>query len=523
MSLQDRQPPMNTDYNSPTGTTRPKPAAKHRARVFRRKDGANDNIDHHQNAGDRDFDGAQEKQQLPRYNNSGQQVNHAGHTVTRGVAPDGESGRRWFSPLHFLRICFRSTSRASMYTNFLWPFTIAAMIFHFSYMKRQLWVFITCYIGMVPAANLVGFAGQELARKLPKVAGVILETTFGSIVEIILFMVLIAGERGHENVAVIRAAILGSILANLLFCLGLCFFIGGIFHPQQTFHEAISEVGSNLMLVAAVGLVIPTIYYNSLTGRLNPEQLESEALRISRAAAIILLVAFCVYVWFQARSHHGLYEDILEADEERDHDRHKDLAKEKLTFTEAVVAVLIALTFVSFMAVFLVQEIEFMVHDRHISDAFIGLILIPLVEKAAEHLTAVDEAYDNQMNFALSHVLGASIQTALLNTPLVVIVGWGLKIDMSLNFELFDAVVLILAIIVVGNFLRDEKSDYLEGALCVMVYVLIAVTAWYYPNPITDNGVSSAEDGTHGDANSTAVNEIVERLVKRAMSEMVGA
>jgi Ca2+:H+ antiporter len=52
--------------------------------------------------------------------------------------------------------------------------------------------------------------------------------------------------------------------------------------------------------------------------------------------------------------------------------------------------------------------------------------LVPLVEKAAEHITAIDEAWDDQMNFALSHILGASIQTALLNTPLAVIVGWGL-------------------------------------------------------------------------------------------------
>ena len=132
--------------------------------------------------------------------------------------PDGESGRKYFHPWHFLRICFRSTSTASKLTNLLWPFTIAAMIMHFAFPEHHLWVFITCYLGMVPAANLVGFAGQELARKIPKVAGVILETTFGSIVEIILFMVLIAG--GNKNVAVIRAAILGSILANLLFCLG---------------------------------------------------------------------------------------------------------------------------------------------------------------------------------------------------------------------------------------------------------------------------------------------------------------
>lgn len=242
-----------------------------------------------------------------------------------------------------------------------------------------------------------------------------------------------------------------------------------------------------------MALVIPTIYYNTLSDRTD-QPIEREALKISRATALILLVAFLFYVWFQVRSHHGLYEDILEADEMRDHDRHKDLIKAKLTLTESIIAIAFALTFVSFMAIFLVQQIHYMVEVRHVSDAFMGLILIPIVEKASEHITAVDEAYDNQMNFALSHVLGASIQTALLNTPIVVLLGWTLGNDwMSLNFELFDAIVLILAIIVVGSFLRDEKSDYLEGALCVFVYILIAVTAWYYPNPREGTGTASAE------------------------------
>lgn len=102
---------------------------------------------------------------------------------------------------------------------------------------------------MVPSANLLGFAGQELARKLPKVVGVVLETTLGSLVEIILFMVLLVTEK-ESGGQVIRAAILGSILANLLLCLGFCFFFGGMKRQEQEFHDAISEVGSNLMLVA---------------------------------------------------------------------------------------------------------------------------------------------------------------------------------------------------------------------------------------------------------------------------------
>ena len=141
-----------------------------------------------------------------------------------------------------------------------------------------------------------------------------------------------------------------------------------------------------------------------------------------------------------------------------------------------------SIALVTIIAIALVDQISAIVESHGISDLFMGLILVPLVEKAAEHLSAVDEAWDNQINFALSHVLGATIQTALFNAPLVVIVGWGLGKQMDLNFELFNIFVLILAILVVGNFLRDQKSNYLEGALCVIVYVIIAVAAFYYPN-----------------------------------------
>lgn len=34
----------------------------------------------------------------------------------------------------------------------------------------------------------------------------------------------------------------------------------------------------------------------------------------------------------------------------------------------------------------------------------------------------------------------------------------------------------------VGNFLRDGESNYLEGALCIMIYMIIAVAAYYFPN-----------------------------------------
>lgn len=122
----------------------------------------------------------------------------------------------------------------------------AAIAVRYARHDLTLAVFILNYIAMVPCANLVGFAGQEFARKLPRVAGILIETTLGSVVEIVLFMVLLKG----GQFKVIEDAILGSILATLLLCLGLCFFVGGMTQDEQTFDEAVSEVGNGLLLTA---------------------------------------------------------------------------------------------------------------------------------------------------------------------------------------------------------------------------------------------------------------------------------
>lgn len=193
-----------------------------------------------------------------------------------------------------------------------------------------------------------------------------------------------------------------------------------------------------------------------------------------------LTLSYNSYLVFNLHSHNSIFDEVLEKDEAQDEDRHIELRRAKLTFAECIIAIVISLACVCMSAVFLVQEIEYIV-ELGVSDNFMGLILVPLVEKAAEHLTAVDEAWDNQINFALFHCLGPSIQTALLNAPLAVLVGWGLDKNMSLNFEIFMVVLLVLSILVVGNFLRDGKSNYLEGTLCVLVYFIIAVTSWYYP------------------------------------------
>lgn len=360
----------------------------------------------------------------------------------------------------------------------------------------------------------LGFAGQELARKLPRVLGILVETTLGSVVEIILFMVLAARiaratdvVEASEYISVLQAAILGSIMTNLLLCLGFCFLVGGLKNRgEQQFHAVISETGSGLLLVAAFGVLIPSAFFSTLRGvtvenggeegeegSFTLAQLNANTLGISHGTSVILIAAFVIYIVYCAVSSHSVFDEILASDEENDRDRHRDMRKMKFTLTECIIALLICLACVSLIAVFLVEQIHFIVHERHIPDAFLGFILVPLVEKLAEHITAIDEAYDNQINFALYHCIGPSIQTILFNGPLSVIVSWGLGTQMDLNFEIFLIVILVLSVLVVGNFLRDGSSNYLEGALLIIVYAIIALALWYYPNPgvASTNGLAA--------------------------------
>ena len=259
---------------------------------------------------------------------------------------------------------------------------------------------------------------------------------------------------------------------------------------------AIENCRNNADLGSGFGLIVPAAFYTAV--RAGPsgtdaELLADKVLHISRCTAILLIISYCIYVIFQIRTHESIYDTIFEQDDiqhsERhganigEHDEELEIEKEKLTFTECVFALTVAITLVTIIAISLVTKISFIVEERGVSDAFVGLILVPLVEKFAERLTAIDEAWNNEMNMALAHVLGATIQTSLFNGPLVVLVGWALNKPMDLNFDLFNIVVLILAILVVGNFLRDQKSNYLEGSLCVIVYINIAAAVFWYPNP----------------------------------------
>lgn len=165
--------------------------------------------------------------------------------------------------------------------------------------------------------------------------------------------------------------------------------------------------------------------------------------------------------------------------------------EEHLTQTAAIILLLVTTGLVAACAEFLIGSIEDVVATSSVGEIFIGLIVLPIVGNAAEHVTAVTVAMKNKMDLAIGVAIGSSIQIAIFVTPLVVILGWIMDKEMTLYFTLFETVCLFVSTFMVNFLVLDGRSNYLEGALLCAVYCIIGVVAFFYPSEADANSWGS--------------------------------
>ncbi|KXJ87788.1 Sodium/calcium exchanger protein-domain-containing protein [Microdochium bolleyi] len=132
-------------------------------------------------------------------------------------------------------------------------------------------------------------------------------------------------------------------------------------------------------------------------------------------------------------------------------------------------------------AEFIVSNIEQVTDATGFSNAFIGLIVLPIASNAAEFITAISVAAVGKADLALGVSFGSSIQISLFVAPVMVLCGWALEQDMTLDFGMFDTIALIGSALVVNVLITNGRSNYLEGCLLVACYLMVAVGAFLSP------------------------------------------
>ncbi|EZF74904.1 calcium/proton exchanger [Trichophyton soudanense CBS 452.61] len=345
--------------------------------------------------------------------------------------------------------------------------------------------FVLNFIAIMPLASLLSFATEELASTLGETLGGLLNATFGNAVELIVSIVALS----KNEIRIVQSSMLGSVLSNILLVLGCCFFFGGINYHEQSFNSTAASTMSSMMTVASASLIIPSTLYASLSS--SKADSRENILFLSHGTAIILLIVYIMYLFFQLRSHPDLFESPnVEANDSSVEEEEEERI---LNPYAASILLLIITVLVSGCAEYLVGSIEPIVQSTGMSRTFIGLILIPIVGNAAEHVTAVVVACKNKMDLAIGVAIGSSLQIALFVTPFLVILGWIMDKDMTLHFQTFETVAFFISGLVVTILIQDGKSNYLEGGLCLGMYVIIAIGFYVYPDDAGDIGAVASQ------------------------------
>lgn len=346
------------------------------------------------------------------------------------------------------------------YINLLLIFVPLGVIAKLTRMSHAL-IFSFNFLGIIPMAKILGFATEEIAARSNQTIGGLLNATFGNAVEMIIS--IIALNKNYTDV--VQANLLGSILSNLLFVLGFCFFLGGFYYKEQTFNITAAQTCSSMMALAVMGLLIPAAFKAS-----NPDV--ELILELSHGTAMVMLCMYIMYLTFQLKTHKYLYEDEEDEAEEEE---------PVLDFPVAISLLLFVTVLISVAAEFLMGSLETVASEWGLSRTFIGLILLPIVGNAAEHVTAVSVALKNKMNLAIGVAIGSSIQIALFVTPLLVLIGWMTGVELTLYFHEFETAVLFISVLIVNYMIQDGSSNWLEGAMLLSVYVVVSIGFFFLP------------------------------------------
>ncbi|EED16753.1 calcium ion transporter Vcx1, putative [Talaromyces stipitatus ATCC 10500] len=343
-------------------------------------------------------------------------------------------------------------------------------------------IFTLNFLAIMPLASLLSFATEELAATMGQTLGGLMNATFGNAVELIVSIIALK----DGQIRVVQASMLGSILSNILLVLGCCFLIGGIRYPEQEFNSTVASTMSSLMAVASASLIIPASLFAAMSDSYNPEpDTRKSILQLSRGTAVILLLLYVMYLVFQLKTHSNLFEESSGGDnnvESQVPGSEDEVEEHILSPLAAGVALVVVTILVAVCAEYLVGSIEGIVEKTGMTKTFIGLVLIPIVGNAAEHVTAVVVSYKNKMDLAIGVAIGSSLQIALFVTPFLVILGWIMNVEMTLYFHIFETVSFFISALVVIFLIQDGKSNYLEGGLCLGMYAILAIAFYVYPD-----------------------------------------
>ena len=334
---------------------------------------------------------------------------------------------------------------------------IVSAILHFTGATPVL-TFACTGIALALLALIVGDATEQLGSRLGPGATGILQSSLASLPE--LFVAIFALRAGLAHV--VQAALVGSILANLLLVFGLALFLGGLKNGTQTFKSGPPRMIASLMLLAVSALILPT-----LTTTLHTPG-ESHINNLDIFVAIVLLVVFASSIYFSLKGDPALIT------------KESDIGHAEWSMGLTVGVLAGAGLGAALVSDWFVEALQPSMATLGISETFAGLVIVAIAGNAIENLIGIQFAWRNQMDYAVSLILNSSLQIALGLFPILLILSFFLG-GAILTFVLSPILVvsLALAAIVSAFIVFDGESIWVEGLALIGLYLIIAAAFWW--------------------------------------------
>ncbi|KAJ6950978.1 vacuolar cation/proton exchanger 2 isoform X2 [Populus alba x Populus x berolinensis] len=403
------------------------------------------------------------------------QKTQPGHISEYGSAPGG------FQPgvsKTWRNVVYKSIKTVifSNKLNVLIPFGPLAILVHILTGHNGL-VFLLSLLGIIPLAERLGYATEQLAMYTGPTIGGLLNATFGNATELIIAIYAMR----NGMLRVVQLSLLGSILSNMLLVLGCAFFCGGLvfYRKEQVFNKATATVNSGLLLMAVMGLLFPAVLHYTHT----EVHYGKSELALSRFSSCVMLGVYAAYLFFQLKTQKDPYIPLSEEGSQNGENDNDDDETPEISKWESVFWLSIMTAWISILSEYLVDAIEGTSQTWNIPISFIGVILLPIVGNAAEHAGAIMFAMKDKLDISLGIAIGSSTQISMFVIPFCVVVGWIVGQPMDLNFRLFETATLFITVIVVAFFLQEGSSNYFKGLMLILCYVIVAASFFVHEDP----------------------------------------
>ena len=329
-----------------------------------------------------------------------------------------------------------------------------------SLIDSTLLVFGLSAVALMPLSGLVGRSTEELAIHSGPRIGSLLNVTMGNAAELILMGVALAG--GLNDL--VKASIAGSILSNILLVLGGSLLAGGLKNGTQRFNSNVAGISATMLVLAVVALSLEGLFTSG--DRAITSASDQELLSV--AIALVLLVAYGFYV---------IYTLFLAEGGNRQQEEEKAQWSMRLALGTLAAATIGAVV----MSELIVGSVEDVIKQVGVTEAFLGVILIPIISNAVEHWTSIRAAVHDDMDLSIGIAIGSSLQVALFVAPLLVLGGFVFGNHLQLRFNQYELGALIGAVAIATLVSMDGESNWPEGAQLLAVYVIFALGFFFLP------------------------------------------